>query len=998
MHARSTFVAALFLCGGPWLSAQQTGPGQAPTFRTGIELVTIDVNVVDKQGQPLRGLGPDDFVVTVGGLPRRVVTAEFVDVAATQSVAARPDLVPISTNEGAGLGRQFVFIVDQSTLEPGNARHVARAAARFLAQLTFADRSALMLMPVGPNVAFTWAHDRVRDALQRVSGQSSPINSWEFGSLAEARDIANHNMLTLRSVGDRECRGSIFAGGGGSGPIGTGSSGPTGPGAGPAPPPGGGAPPGGGETGGGSAPPPPAGGGGGTPTGGGSSSPRGGGGSGAFGGLDGCMRDVQMQAESTWRGAQMTSLSSLTALRQVLGTLAQVRGDKTVILISGGWPLDEREETSLLSTVAGEAAAARVTLFTLFVPGSMFSADRRVMSATPSRDHYLYSGPLDTLAGMTGGGSFRAEVNAEAIFERLGRELAGYYRIGVERNPSDQDGKGRRMKVQVSRSAATVRAREIFDVRTYEDRDWAARLASALDGPIPASGVGLRVTSYLAADPENHSRVKIVLTGEASRIQPGEATFQVVVRDLEGKRILSGEQPLSDATVDGLQFSTNIPVSPGSYIVRIGVMDSAGRVGSVEHRVDAQHVTIGALAGTGPLLVRVPSRPEGEPRLALDGVRQDERLALEVGLQGDSSHLAGAGVQFEVAATAEGPALVQAVAVLSPDPTDGLVFAHGVADMRLLPPGDYVARAKIKSGSEPLGEMRRAFTVLGATRVLPEATSASTAVVARAAQVPYAARAVGAVPAFALDQVLGRQVLGAFLDRVAARSDAASPMIRELVERARTEEIGQLFVSDTLAAQAPVASFLRGLALLAQKKFDLAANAFRSALRASPDFYPAMVYLGACYAAGGKDKDAAGAWSTALIKEGDAATLHVLLADAQLRYGSADLALQTVDRARARWPADVGLKRRFVVAALLAGKYGEGLQALDELIEKRVEEEPSLALGLLVLHEAFANDRPVEGVEQDRARMMRLADVYRARGGPSLALVETWVAVAKLKR
>ena len=203
-------------------------------------------------------------------------------------------------------------------------------------------------------------------------------------------------------------------------------------------------------------------------------------------------------------------------------------------------------------------------------------------------DQYLHSGPLETLAGMTGGGSFRAEVNAEAAFERLGRELAGYYRIGVEKDTSDRDGKARRMKVQVSRSAVTVRAREIFDVRTYEDRDWAARLASALDAPVPATGVGLRVTSYVAADTEDRARVKIVLAGDASRIQPGEATFQVVVRDLEGKKILSGEQPLSNATADGLQFSTNLPVSPGSYIVRIGVMDSAGRVGSVEHRVDAR--------------------------------------------------------------------------------------------------------------------------------------------------------------------------------------------------------------------------------------------------------------------------------------------------------------------------------------------------------------------------------------------------------------------------
>ena len=49
------------------------------------------------------------------------------------------------------------------------------------------------------------------------------------------------------------------------------------------------------------------------------------------------------------------------------------------------------------------------------------------------------------------------------------------------------------MKVQVARTGMNVRARDIFDVRTYEDRDWAARLSSALEAPIPATAVGLRV-------------------------------------------------------------------------------------------------------------------------------------------------------------------------------------------------------------------------------------------------------------------------------------------------------------------------------------------------------------------------------------------------------------------------------------------------------------------------------------------------------------------------
>ena len=55
-----------------------------------------------------------------------------------------------------------------------------------------------------------------------------------------------------------------------------------------------------------------------------------------------------MQADAAWRSAQATSLTSLTALRQVLTTLARFGGDKMVVLISGGLPLDERDQMSLL--------------------------------------------------------------------------------------------------------------------------------------------------------------------------------------------------------------------------------------------------------------------------------------------------------------------------------------------------------------------------------------------------------------------------------------------------------------------------------------------------------------------------------------------------------------------------------------------------------------------------------------------------------------------------
>src|SRR5215212_8157422 len=55
-------------------------PVQGPTFRTGIDLVAVDVAVVDSRGRPVEDLRAPDFSVKIDGEPRRVVSAELFKV------------------------------------------------------------------------------------------------------------------------------------------------------------------------------------------------------------------------------------------------------------------------------------------------------------------------------------------------------------------------------------------------------------------------------------------------------------------------------------------------------------------------------------------------------------------------------------------------------------------------------------------------------------------------------------------------------------------------------------------------------------------------------------------------------------------------------------------------------------------------------------------------------------------------------------------------------
>ena len=196
-------------------------------------------------------------------------------------------------------------------------------------------------------------------------------------------------------------------------------------------------------------------------------------------------------------------------------------------------------------------------------------------------------------------------------------------------------------------------------------------------------------------------------------------------------------------------------------------------------------------------------------------MRQDERLALQVDLEGDSARLESAGVVFEIASAKDSAAIVQVPATMSRGARDGWLLAQSVADVRLLPPGPYVVRARVTSAGAEVGEVRRAFEVLETPRAAAASVDAPPITVGSGG--PPAPSSRRTLPPFALEQVLNAQVLGAFLDKVAARPDAAAPPIRALLDRARSEPLEGLEIPETLAADAPVAAFLKGLSLLAEE-------------------------------------------------------------------------------------------------------------------------------------------------------------------------------------
>src|SRR6476659_4115144 len=58
-----------------WAGGQASQP---PRFRTGVDLIAVDVQVIDRDGHPIADLGPEKFEVKINGRRRRVVTAELI--------------------------------------------------------------------------------------------------------------------------------------------------------------------------------------------------------------------------------------------------------------------------------------------------------------------------------------------------------------------------------------------------------------------------------------------------------------------------------------------------------------------------------------------------------------------------------------------------------------------------------------------------------------------------------------------------------------------------------------------------------------------------------------------------------------------------------------------------------------------------------------------------------------------------------------------------------
>jgi len=195
----------LLLAASPSITAAQDQ--QTPVFRSSVEVTTVDVGIVDRDGKPISDLKPSDFTVQIDGDQRRVLTAQWISLVTPPKPEGPPPPPGYSTNEGLTGGRLILIVVDQPNIRFGGAIALRRAVNGFIDRLQPSDRiAAVGIGPGGNSTPFTADKERVKQAIAKMPGAQAIPPTFDLNiAVSEAMAIYNHDLFTAERVLRREC-------------------------------------------------------------------------------------------------------------------------------------------------------------------------------------------------------------------------------------------------------------------------------------------------------------------------------------------------------------------------------------------------------------------------------------------------------------------------------------------------------------------------------------------------------------------------------------------------------------------------------------------------------------------------------------------------------------------------------------------------------------------------------------------------------------------------
>lgn len=424
-----------------------------------------------------------------------------------------------------------------------------------------------------------------------------------------------------------------------------------------------------------------------------------------------CERVVINEARLVAGEGRGRTAESLVSLRDVMRRMNSGRGRKTMVLMSEGLVLDQGMQD--LGWVAPLAAQAQVTLFVLQMESSSFGAGSPHVSPSLAADRALERDGLSLLAGLAGGSVVPlSPSNPWLGFSRVSTEVSGYYLLSFEPDPAERDGKTHGIRIETGRKGLTVRARKQFAMHHAPDAEaLGSRISEVLISPLDATDVGLKAAPYVLRDASG--KLKVLITAEVDRSAHAgnDAALGYTLVDQQGRLAGSHLEPSLGPHDGSLQHFTSAQViDPGIYSLRLGVVDSSGREGSVGHTFEAKLHAAGqlhwsdlVLSEQNPVTQRIELLTDGPQGTALQTYLE---LYSEV-----QSMLDRTAVTIEISRREDGLTVASEQLKFSAAQVPGRRTGETAINVGLLGEGEFIARAIIRVDGKEFGRTLRPFLI-----------------------------------------------------------------------------------------------------------------------------------------------------------------------------------------------------------------------------------------------------------------------------------------------
>jgi VWFA-related protein len=427
---------------------------EPPRFRSGVEIVAIDVSAVDAEGRPVSDLKPDEFEVTVDRVPRRLASAQFIQFGPPvlrnlkRGPTAAPPLARPETPPLPPAPRTVIIVIDEDSLSTDDGLVARRTASQVVDALASDDRVAVLTVPRLPSRIELTSNRADAKRVLATSLSGLPLQNLEFNiGLSEAFAAERGDADAYKRVMDRECYNKIDST---LQPEGTSAN-----------------------------------------------VPR----------TDrqqaaevDCPNRVRMQVRSMQLEGRTRSQRSLDALTQLAEDLRQVEGPKTMLLLTGGLPMPDLRVLAAFQRIESSFSAGQVTLYTLFFERSQFGRVSMKISPSAVEDDQLEQDGAENLTSAAGGTLLRAIGTMDQYVDRLMTELSGAYLLGIEATAADMDDRPHLVRVKVRRPGVDVRARKQYLIGPRTSRAQARRTDTPTSVRVsigtPAGEKGIGETSY----------------------------------------------------------------------------------------------------------------------------------------------------------------------------------------------------------------------------------------------------------------------------------------------------------------------------------------------------------------------------------------------------------------------------------------------------------------------------------------------------------------------